>query len=202
MRLDHEIRKTIHVTTLVARSSIPALASPGVEHHLIDNSFPGLLVRPATIDDTPVITQLSTSDLPLSEEALDAAQTIVAERLAVESGDDYFTIVAEQKTTHKVVGWLAAGGCRGQELKGWGELYALSSLTDENSAFVDEALVGVALNALHLAQFSGVTTLVDGEDQPRREMFTDFGFTTDLLEVADDAEVLSHLVRYSLSFRK
>jgi len=171
-----------------------------VEHHLIDDTNPNLLVRPAIIDDTPAIAELSTIDLSLSEEALDAAQTIVAERLAVESGDDYFTIVAEDRSNGEIVGWLAGGGSRGQALKGWGELYALSTQMDDDSTLVDEALLAVAVNALRLAQFTGVTTWVDSEDSIRCELFADLGFSTELLEADGEPDTPAHFVRYSLAF--
>jgi hypothetical protein len=189
-----------------------------VKHHLFDDTDPNLIIRPAQIDDTPDITRLSTGDIPLSEEALDAAQLIVAERLAIESGDDYFTIVAERRDNGRVVGWLAGGGCRGQKLKGWGELYAVGTDPTEPSTIVEEAMLGVALNALKLAQFAGVTTLVEDDDTMRSELFEDLGFTTEPPEGAAPANgpapvegstpaersgeitIPEHFMRYSLTF--
>lgn len=189
-----------------------------MKHHLFDDTDPDLIIRPAQIDDTPDITRLSTGDIPLSEEALDAAQLIVAERLAIESGDDYFTIVAERRDNGRVIGWLAGGGCRGQNLKGWGELYAVGTDATEPSTIVEEAMLGVALNALKLAQFAGVTTLVEDDDTMRSELFEDLGFTTEPLEGSAPAKgpapvegstpversgeitVPEHFMRYSLTF--
>lgn len=176
------------------------LASFVVQHHLFDDTDPDLIVRPALIDDTTAITRLSTGDLPLSEEALDAAQLIVAERLAIESGDDYFTIVVERRDDARVVGWLSGGGCRGQELKGWGELYALATDASQPSTIVEEAMLGVAMHALKLAKFAGVTTIVEQDDTMRTELYDDLGFNTGPIEDTVDDAIPEHCVRYSLTF--
>lgn len=191
----------LHVTTLVGDIRRSRLTSGAVEHHLFNDSDPDLRIRPAALEDALSITRLSTQDLPLSEEALNAARQIVHERLTVASGDDYFTIVAERKPTSQIVGWLAGGGCRGQELKGWGELYALSSDQLSSGTEIDEALLAVALNALHIAQFAGVTVLLEREDSIRMELFEDFGFIADdgTPEELDQAE--GPLIRYSLGFK-
>lgn len=173
-----------------------------MEHHLFDDSDPVLLVRPAVIGDASSITRLSTQDLPLSEKALDAAEQIVEERLAIVSGDDYFTIVAERKSTSEIVGWLAGGGCRGQELKGWGELYALSSDQLISGTEADEALLAVALAALSVAQFAGVTILLEREDSIRTELFEDFGFIVEDECDQDSDQTPGPLIRYSLGFKQ
>jgi len=192
----------LHVTTLVGDKHRSRLTSGTVEHHLFDDSDPDLRIRPAALEDASSITRLSTQDLPLSEEALNAAQQIVHERLTIASGDDYFTIVAERKPTSQIVGWLAGGGCRGQELKGWGELYALSSDQLASGTEIDEALLAVALNALNVAQFTGVTVLLEREDSIRIELFEDLGFIAEdgALEELDQAE--GPLIRYSLGFKE
>ncbi len=171
-----------------------------MDEYLYDDGEKDLRIRPAIIDDAAAITRLSTQDVSLSTEALDAAQHIVTERLAIASGDDYFTIVAEDSTTDEVVGWLAGGGCRGQERKGWGELYALSSDTAIPGTRIDEVLVAVGLHALRNAQFTGVTVLLERADLDRIEMFEDFGFVEGGDEDQIHDEVGSQSVRYSLSF--
>lgn len=182
-----------------------------MRHHLFDESDPLVVVRPATIEDAFEIAQLSTGDLPLSDAALDASLEIVAERLSIPSGDDYFTIVAEHREQERVVGWLSGGGCRGQDRKGWGEIYAYSTERSLPSTLVDEALVAVAVNALKQAQFTGVTLAVDADDGLRRELFEDFGFAAEVIDASDaepstddatDARTSkSHLlVRYSVTF--
>ena len=146
------------------------------------------------------IAQLSTGDIALSEEALDAAVAIIAERLAVASGDDFFTIVAERKDNAAVVGWLAAGGSRGQEHKGWSEIYAQAADATTGNTLIDEALLAVALQALTLAQFAGVTTTIDRDDELRVELFDDLGFVADDQPQGQDRDFGSDHVRYSLSF--
>ena len=177
-----------------------------MEHHLFNDSAPDLLIRPATIEDASSIARLSTQDLPLSEEALRAARLIVEERLAIASGDDYFTIVAERTPASEIVGWLSGGGSRGQEQKGWGELYALSSDQLISGTEVDEALLSVALHALRVAQFTGVTVLAERDDTIRTELFEDLGFITDASTDQgpdhDTEQTPSPLVRYSLEFKQ
>lgn len=186
-----------------------------MEHHLFDDSDPELVVRPAAVGDAESITRLSTQDLQLSDHALEAAQGIVEERLSIISGDDYFTIVAERPASSEIVGWLAGGGCRGQELKGWGELYALSSDPLLSGTMVDEALVAVAVHALDIAQFAGVTVLVECDDRMRSEMFEDFGFTVGPPDEPGDGaggdetgtaganhRTPDRFIRYSLDFKR
>lgn len=170
-----------------------------MEHHLFSDLDPIVIVRPATIDDAPDIARLSTGDITLSEEALDAAIAIIAERLAVASGDDFFTIVAERRDTSSLSGWLSAGGCRGQEHKGWSEIYALATELKSTNTLVDEALLEVALHALTLAQFAGVTTLVDSADDLRVELFEDLGFSVESAHTSDHDQP-SSVTRYSLDF--
>jgi hypothetical protein len=171
-----------------------------VEHHLYSDLDQHLLVRPATIDDAMQIAQLSTGDIALSEEALDAAVAIVAERLAVASGDDFFTIVAERKDNATVVGWLAAGGSRGQEHKGWSEIYAQATDASTGNTLIDEALLAVALPALTLAQFAGVMTTIDRDDDLRVELFDDLGFVAEVQPEGQDFDPERNHVRYSFSF--
>jgi len=171
-----------------------------VEHHLFDDSDKELRVRPAKIEDASAITRLSTQELPLSDAARFAAQRIVEERLGIASGDDYFTIVAERKPSAEIVGWLTGGGCRGQEFKGWGELYALSSEQFATNIEIDEALLGVALHALEAARFSGVTILLERADSIRRELLEDLGFIAEHDDTDNEPAMRDVLIRYSFEF--
>lgn len=155
------------------------LASAIVEHHLVDGTHEHFAIRPATIDDATEIARLTSCDIALSTDAKTAAEQIVKERLAIESGDDYFTIVATEPETGAILGWLGGGGCRGQEMKGWGELYAFATDAGEHTREVEAALVNVALLALKNAKFAGVTVHVCAHEVDRIACLVELGFVMD-----------------------
>ncbi len=167
-----------------------------MQHHLVDESDLTHRVRPGVFADAAAISQMATGDFDLSKEAQLAAIAIIEERLSVPSGDDYFTIVVEDREALHLRGWLSAGGSRGQEHKGWAEIYAMEVDPTATNTYFEEALLKVALSALQLAQFAGVTILVDDRDELRRELFEDLEFI-----VESDNEVdrpRGHDLRYSL----
>lgn len=99
--------------------------------------------------------------------------------LALGLGDDFFLLVAEdapRSPAHpRVVGWCFGGGCRGQEHKGWGEIYELAA-RDEGRQQVLAALVSHAARLLDEAAFAGVRADISPDDGVARQVFEGLGF--------------------------
>lgn len=136
-----------------------------------------VVVRDARVDDAQSLVALSRRGTDAGSGDSQAAH-LMRSRLSIEPGDDYFTLVAEDRADGHVVGWCAAGGSRGQELKGWGELYSFDEVEGADDD-VFSALIDVVVERLTQAQFAAVALWVPENGERSIVRAANSGFNPD-----------------------
>jgi ribosomal protein S18 acetylase RimI-like enzyme len=122
-------------------------------------------VRGATAGDAPDLARLASR--PATE---------MADRIAVGHGQDHFLVVAVDTTNHELLGFSAAGGARGQQAKGNGEIYDCHVETRHRRRHVARALIEHVLVELAEARYGAVTCTIEKSNLAGVALASSMGF--------------------------
>jgi L-amino acid N-acyltransferase YncA len=134
-----------------------------------------IVIRPAGPTDVAAVVAMETTSI--GGHTATGARAVAA-RFSIPPGDDFFSLVAVDDTG-QVLGTVSGGGCRDEDLKGWGELDVFQVTSTCPSGEVGALLLEAAFSLFVAARYEAVTTWVVGDDTATTRWWSSFGFVAD-----------------------